>query len=164
MSALKEQISAFDDFQVVRFFEYFGQELLSSAEVSQEQIKAGIPDAIRAITGFAVLESITPDQAKHTLDLETSAPLVARTILLNLADDETLAPLLQEAVDTYSDEELPADIVLALGVAVALVLIAATTEFEAEVWGMKIKKSQANRELVEAIMKGMRALLPTNWV
>ena len=164
MSSLKDKINALDDFQVVRFFEYFGQELLSSAEVSPEQIKAGIPDSIRTITGFAELESITPRQAKHTLDLGTSAPLVARTILLSLADDEALAPVLQEAVDTYSDEELPADVVLAVGVAVALILIAATTEFEVEIWGMKIKKSQAKRELVEAIMKGVSVLLPSSWV
>jgi hypothetical protein len=102
--------------------------------------------------------------SKHTLDLATSAPLVARTILLSLADDATLAPLLQEAVDTYSDEELPADVVLAVGVAVALIVIAATTEFEAEMWGMKIKKRQAKPELVAAMMQGVSALLPSNWV
>jgi hypothetical protein len=149
---LKNRINEFDDFQVVRFFEYFSQELLSGAEVSQKEIKEGIPDYIRAVTGFSEIENISSEQAKQKLDLDTSAA-VTRTILLNLTDDETIAPLIAEALETYSDEELVADVVLAVGAAIALVLIAATTEFEGEAFGIKFKKGKADAEIIEAITK-----------
>jgi hypothetical protein len=150
VATIKDQIEKMDDFQVVRFFEFFGQQVFEGSTASLDQIKDGIPDSTHALPGFNRLENLTAEETEHLLDLSESAGL-ARGILLNLADDERFAPLIEAALASYTDDEMVAEVVLAVGFAVSLVLMAATTGFEGTVFGIKIVKGAATSEMIKAI-------------
>ena len=53
-----------------------------------------------------------------------------------------------------------ADVVLALGLAASMVLVAATTEFEGKVFGIKFKKRAANGETIKHLAALFGAVLP----
>lgn len=149
---LKKRLQAMDDFQIVRFFEAFGQELIAGTGVSLDELTARIPAPTRAVAGVSQLEQLTPEQAETVLDPATSAAM-ARRILLALADDETFAPLLEQALATYRDEELVADVVLAVGMVASVLLMTAATEVEGKIAGVKFKKRKVDPELVKAVVE-----------
>jgi hypothetical protein len=157
MSNIKGKINELDDFQVVRFFEHFGQQLFAGMDVSVEQIKDGIPESIRAIPGFSQIENLSQDQAERLINPAESSAL-ARKTLLKLADDETLGPLVETTLENYSDNEMVVDVILAAGFVASVLLIAATTEFEGKIFGVKFKKGKADADLVRAITE---FVLPT---
>src|SRR5216110_999078 len=111
MVIVKDRIEKIDDFQVVRFFEYFGQQVFEGTTASLDQIKDGVPEATRALPAFKHLENLTENETERLLDLSQSAP-IARTMLLALADDQRFAPLIKAALDSYSDTEMIAEVVL----------------------------------------------------
>lgn len=150
MATIKDRIEKMDDFQVVRFFEYFGQQVFEGSTASLDEIKDGVPEATRALPSFQQLESLTEEEAERLLDLSQSAG-VARGMLLVLADDERFALLIEAALDSYSDTEMVAEVVLAVGFAVSLVLMAATTELKGSFFGVKGVKGAATPEMIRAI-------------
>lgn len=150
MATIKGRIESMDDFQVVRFFEYFGEQVFEGSTASLEQIKAGVPESTRSLPAFQRLESLTEEETERLLDLSQSAP-VARGMLLALADDERFASLIEAALDSYSDTEMVAEVVLAVGFAVSLVLMAATSELKGKVFGITLKKGAATPEMIRAI-------------
>lgn len=150
MATIKDRIEKMDDFQVVRFFEYFGQQVFEGSTASLEQIKNGIPESTRALPAFQRLENLTEEETERLLDLSQSAP-VARGMLLALADDERFAPLIEAALDSYSDTEMVAEVVLAVGFAVSLVLMVATSAFKGTIFGCEVTKTGATPEMIRAI-------------
>jgi hypothetical protein len=152
MSDLQTRINALDDFQVVRFFEHFGEQLFDGMEVPLERVKEGIPEAVRDIPGFAQIENLPPDQAERLIAPAVAAALARNTLLL-LEDDATLAPLIERSLDSYRDDAMVADIILAVGFVASMILIAATTEVEGTIMGMKFKKGRASAALVKAIVE-----------
>lgn len=150
MPAVQERIQELDDFQVTRFFEHFSRQLVGGASVSLNQIKEGIPEDVRTVEGFEQVENLTPDLADRSLDSSVSAA-IARNTLLNLAGDPEFGPLIERALDTYRDDELVADVILAVGLVTSILLIAATTEFEGEVAGITFRKGKADLETVKVI-------------
>lgn len=150
MATIKDRIEKMDDFQVVRFFEYFGEQVFEGSTASLDQIKDGVPEATRALPAFQRLENLTEEETERLLDLSQSAG-VARGMLLVLADDERFAPVIQAALDSYSDTEMVAEVVLAVGFAVSLVLMAATSELKGNVFGITLKKGAATPEMIRAI-------------
>jgi hypothetical protein len=150
MPSVRERIQTLDDFQVVRFFDRFSRQLIAGANVSLDQIKSGIPDSARALEGFAQIENLAPELAERCLDPSASAAL-ARNILVALSGDAEFAPLIESALDRYRDDELVADVILAIGLVASMLLIIATTEFTAEGKNWKFAKKRASPELVKAI-------------
>jgi hypothetical protein len=160
MIALNDRLQALDDFQMVRFFAYFSQQLIAGASVSLEQIVSGIPNATRALEGFAHIENLAPDEAGRPLEPSVSVA-TARNIVMHLANDDEFAPLIEKALDIYRDDKLVADIILAVGLVASVLLIAATTEFEGEVAGIKFKKGKADAAMVKAITEPFAKVLST---
>jgi hypothetical protein len=158
MDSLEARINALSNPKVVGFFEHFAEEVLSLPGASLERVVGGIPEPIRAIDGLARIERLTPDEAEQLLNLKTSAAL-ARGILVELARDETFAPLIDTALASYRDDRMMADVVLALGLAASMVLIAATTELEGEVFGIKFKKGAASPEIVKNLAEIVKNLV-----
>ncbi|HSF30836.1 MAG TPA: hypothetical protein VLK82_10250 [Candidatus Tectomicrobia bacterium] len=147
-----------DDFQVVRFFEHFGEQLFDGIEVPLDRVKAGIPEAVRSIVTFAQIESLPPDQAERLIAPAEAAAL-ARNTLFYLAEDETLAALIEKSLDSHRDDEMVADVILAVGFVASMILIAATTEVEGTILGVKFKKSEASPTLVKAIVEPFAKVL-----
>jgi hypothetical protein len=50
--------------------------------------------------------------------------------------------------------------VLALGLAASMVLIAATTEFEGEIFGIKVKKGAASADIIKNLAALFGSVLP----
>jgi hypothetical protein len=158
MATIKDRIEKMDDFQVVRFFEYFGQEVIEGSTASLDQIKSGVPEATRTLPGFQRLETLSEEEAERLLDLSQSAT-VARGMLLVLADDECFAPVIEAALASYSDSEMVAEVVLAVGFAVSLVLMAATSELKGSVFGITLKKRAATPEMIKAITEPFTSMV-----
>jgi hypothetical protein len=112
------------------------------------------------MVGFAHLEHLSPDAAEHPLEPSVSVA-TARHMVMHLADDDAFGPLLEKTLDTYQDDKLVADIILAVGLVAAVLLIAATTEFEGEVAGIKFKKGKTDATMVKAITEPFAKVLST---
>jgi hypothetical protein len=150
MNQIEDRIEQMNDFEVVRFFTYFSAQILGGATVSVEQVRAGVPADVRAAPGYAQIEELTAEQAEITLSPEIAAE-TARNVLLNIARDESLRPVLAQGLENYSDDEMVAETALAIGFVATMILVAATTEFEGEVAGIKFTKGKADADLVKAI-------------
>jgi hypothetical protein len=152
MASVKERVRAMDDFQVVRFFEAFGQQLLAGSVTSFDAIKKGVGGSTRSLAGWQRVESLTPEQAVQVLE-PTQAAATARDVLMHLADDPTFGPLMDKFLASYRDDELVADVVLAVGLVATVILLAATTEFEGEIAGVKFKKGVADPKTIKAVVE-----------
>ena len=146
------RIEAFNNARVVRFFKYFSQKIFSGLDSSLEDVLAGVPDSIRNTDSFAQIEQLASEDIQDNLNLEQSA-LIARKVLLSLATDETFEQILDTALDRFDDSELGAGNIIAVGAAVSMILVTATTAVEGEVFGIRFKKKTADTELVKLVTK-----------
>ena len=151
MATVRERIQAMDDFQVVRFFEAFGEQLLSGSRTSLDDVKSGVPASARGVAGWQQLENLTPEQADQVLP-PAEAAATARHVLLQLSNDPTLGPLLEKFAGTYRDDELVADVILAVGLVASVILVAASTEFEGKLAGVTFKKGKVDPETLKALV------------
>lgn len=151
MASVKERVQAMDDFQVVRFFEAFSEQLLAGSNTPLEAIKSGIPASTRTVTGWRQIEDLTPAQAEQILS-PADAAATARHVLGHLADDATFGPILETFLASYRDDELVADVVLAIGLVASVLLVAASTEFEGKIAGVTFKKGKVDPETLKALV------------
>ena len=158
MARTRDRIQAMDDFQVVRFFEAFVQQLLAGSSTTFDAIKSGVPPSVRSGADWARLEGLTEDQANQLLE-PSEAAAASRRLLLQLADDPSLGPALDAFLASFRDDELVADVVLAVGLVASVLLIAATTEFEGQIAGVKFKKGKADPETIKALVSPFASLL-----
>jgi hypothetical protein len=152
MADLKERLRTMDDFQVVRFFEAFGQQLVADAHTSFDDIKTSVPGSTRSLPEWRRVEGLTPEQAAHILGPAQAAE-TARGILLHLADDPTFGPLMAGFLASYRDDELVADVILAVGLVATVLLIVAATEFEGKIGGVKFKKGKVDPKVIKALVE-----------
>jgi len=154
VSNLVDRLNRLDDLQVVRFFNHFSQHLFEGMDVTEEQVLSGIPPAIRELPGFSRIESLSPEERKAQPESSESVA-IARSILVNLAQDATFSPLVEKALDTYKDDKLFAGAILAIGAAASMILVAATTQVKGKVFGMEFVKEKANPDLVKAVLESL---------
>lgn len=140
-----------DNFQVVRFFEEFANQLAGGTNLSLEQIKEGVPPEIRGLEEFGAIERLTPEQAERPLD-PADAAKISRATLRALAADPAIGPVLNSFASSYRDEALVADLILSVGLVATVMLVAATTEFEGKIFGIKFTKGKADPKLIKAIL------------
>jgi len=148
-SNLVKRINALDNYQVLRFFNAFGQQLFDGLDTTTDQLKSGIPVSIKSTPVFKQVESL-PDDVLQTEMNSWNAVLFARTTLIYWAQDEALAGLVEKFLDNYKDDELGALENLSKGFALAMILFAATSEIKIKIGNMEIVKKSANPETVEA--------------
>jgi CHAT domain len=155
---VRAAIEALDNFEVVRFFSHFAK---------------GVFDGIRE-AGIAVLDEILAelkseasmnslmrlDQQKKQMVLEPEqAAYCSRTILLNLAEHPSFRQVLKESLDSYSDQEMVADLSLHLGFAASMVEVAATTTLDLSFEDGKLKvclgEKVASAKMIKAPVEAM---------
>ncbi len=146
-----DKINNLSDFQVIRFFKFFSDEMLSGVNSSLEEIQTGILEPIKQKDEFLKLESLLYSNAEENLNPEQSA-LIARKLLFIMAQDDTLEPLLTAALNEYHDDELGAGNIIAVGVAISMILVSATTALQGTAFGVEFRKETADAELVESIL------------
>ena len=149
---LIEQIKHMSDSEAVRFFRYFSDQLMDGAPDELDDIVKGIPPDIRHSEPVSILLSMPPEKEEALLGPDKSAA-VAKMVLTELAKDKSIAGAMQESMAGYSDDELVAVTILALGVAISMMIIAATTRFQAKIGNVEIVKEAATPDQLSSIGK-----------
>jgi hypothetical protein len=158
-SEVIEKLSKLDDYQIVRFFDHFSRQVFNGLDVDMNTILDGIPESVKELNGFSELTRLSPEQKNKKMDVSVSAP-VARSILLILAEDRQFGKLLQEALAGFKDDEMVADIILAVGAAVSMILVAATTQLKGKIFGMEIQKDKATPNMIKAVGELFKDMVP----
>ena len=152
MTHAKEKIQAMDDFQVVRFFEAFAQQLVEGTQTSLDAIKGSVPRSIKALDGWEGIEGLSPERAAQIME-PTTAVETTRTLLTHLAQDATFGPLMNDFLASYRDDELVADVILSVGLVATVLLMAAAIEFEGKIGGVKFKKGKVDHKVISAVVE-----------
>ena len=155
---LIEKINEFDDFRVVRFLNHVSREIVNGIEKSEEELICLIPDEIKDSKELSPIFKLTADEKKNTMDAENAATC-ARSILLAMAQQPGLEEILVEELKAYKDDELFAGVILAVGVATAMILFAATIRGGATYvdgkWKIQIIKELAPPKLVNQTLNSL---------
>lgn len=152
---LTEQLTMMSDVAIAKFFEHWGTELLDGAVTDVDTIIAGVPADVRDTNGF---NDVTDLSADRSLDLTTSA-LVARAVLLPLANDPEVGPTIAAALETFDDDRLLIDVILALGLVASVLLIVSTTEFNGKIGPFTFHKGKAEPETIKSVLGGVFGLV-----
>ncbi len=123
------RIAAMNDRQLVRYFEAFSQHLLAGMTTSFDEVRSGITSETRALPGWDQIDNLTAEQASETLSVGQAAES-ARSILLQMATNESFGPVLESHLAGYRDDELVVETILAVGLVATVLLIVSSTRFE----------------------------------
>ena len=127
-----------NDFQLLRFFDHFSNEIFRGLHNSLSEILATMPSDLQTTPELLAIRQLKPELAAEAMPRE-EAVAIARNLLQSWATDDTLAPLLEKAQAQYRDTEQSAMVILAIGAAVSMVLLSAgQSRFEVEAFGLKI--------------------------
>jgi hypothetical protein len=157
-SEIVDRLQAMDDFQIVRFFQFFSQSLVESAKVDSDTLLAAVPSEVRSAPGFAGVVNADEAQAERLLN-PAEAARAARAVLLPLARDPATAPIVRNGLAEFRDDKLAVDVVIAFGVVASVLLIAATVEFDGKIGNFTFKKGKVEAETLKAITEPLLGLL-----
>lgn len=155
---LVERIREMDDFRLLRFFDNFGRGVVTSLDLNRDQLLEYVEPIAQADPDVArVLALQVPaDKAQAPLD-KADAVIVARSTLEAMASNPGLAPGLETALAEFKDDEMPAMTILALGFAVSMIIMAATTKLNFSVkdgkWEINGGKEVAPPEMIKEIVR-----------
>ena len=153
MSAgLLERIDELDDRKLIRVLEFYSVRLFEGVETSPLEILGGIPAEFRERAPFERVLEMSGRERAHPLP-ETESVALAGELLRGFARDPTFAPSLAQALDEYRDDTLMAGVNLTTGIAVSMIIIAATTTFRGTVGSFEVAKEAADASLIEAVLK-----------
>ncbi len=125
---LLNRIENFDNRRAIRVLEFFATRVFEGMESSPEELLDGIPEEYRNKVPFERVLQMSSSERSQPLPEGESAAL-ARVLLRGFAEDASFAPSLSKALDEYQDNTLMAGEILATGVALSMIIIAATTTF-----------------------------------
>jgi hypothetical protein len=153
-----DRLQAMDDFQIVRFFQFFSQSLCESAQVDSDALLAAVPQDVRSAPGFTGVVKAGETQADRQLN-PAEAARAARAVLLPLARDPATAPIVSHGLSEFRDDKLAVDVVIAFGLVASVLLIAATVEFDGKIGSFTFKKGRVDPETLKAIAEPLVGLL-----
>lgn len=153
-----ERLQAMDDFQIVRFFQFFAQSLCEGARVDSDALLAFVPREISSAPDFAGVVQLDDEQAERLLNPAEAAG-AARAVLLPLARDPATAPIVSRGLAEFRDDKLAVDVVIAFGLVASVLLIAATVEFEGKIGGWTFRKGKVEADTLKAITEPLFGLL-----
>ena len=153
-----ERLQAMDDFQIVRFFQFFAQSLCEGASVDSDKLLVGVPEEIASAPGFAGVVQLNEQEAELLLN-PAEAARAARAVLLPLSRDAAMAPVVARALAEFRDEKLAVDVVIAFGLVASVLLIAATIEFEGKIGSWTFRKGRVEADTLKAITEPLVGLL-----
>jgi hypothetical protein len=125
----------------------FARSLTSGA--SLDRSVAGLPAVLRQDPAFQALWANFGAEYHTKLDPLTSVALCGG-MLRAAAADPALRPALADFARGYRDEEQAVLEILALGAAISMIIVVATTRFEATFGAVKVTKSEASAEQIKA--------------
>lgn len=154
--SLEARVEALPGHLAIRILEHASQRLFEGLETPHEEM---IQAALPKLQGSGLVEQVqgmSAEQRAQPLPEEASAE-IARGLLLCYARDPDLAPLVEASLQDYRDDKLMAGTILATGVAISMIIVAATTRLKARIGTLEIEKQTADAELVGEIVKNFSA-------
>ena len=145
------------DFQISRFFQHWVNSLCEGATTDFETIIEGVPGEIRNAE-FIEITDISADQAETPIHPGVAADL-AGAILEPLAQSPEMTPSLVMALDSFDDDKLAVDVILALGLVASVPLIVSTLEFEGKIGPFSIRKGKVGAETLKIITASVFGLV-----
>jgi hypothetical protein len=130
------------------------QAILARLTMNPETIRTAfqsLDPAVRDNATFLKLAAEASADPAIALDTGSSAA-IAKTFLLAAAADPDLSPIVASELAEFRDEKLFVLETLALGAAVSMIIIAATTRFKYSNGPIEIEKVVASPELVKQAM------------
>lgn len=129
MTSATTRIGAMNDPQVVRYFTAFSQHLFKGMTTSFDDVASGVPHQTRALENWHLVDDMTPEQAELSLPA-AEASAVARDLLLKMAANDQLGPVLEDHLAGYRDDQLVVETILAVGLVATVLLVVSSTKFE----------------------------------
>lgn len=157
-TSLEKRIEQLDDYTVVQIINEYANRVFEGLETTTEDLMRGVTPELKDTELFQKAQTLTPEERDRPLSEAQSAEL-ARELLTSFARDATLAPTLEATLNDYKDERLLVGAILATGVAVSMIIVAATITAKGTVKGIEFEKKAADATLVGAAGK---IFSPTN--
>ena len=149
---LLKRIDELNDLKAIRALEFYAERVFEGMKSSPEEMLDGIPEEFKNRAPFErALKMSNKERAQPLPEAESVA--LTRELLRVFALDPVFAPSLAEALDEYQDDTLFVGEILATGVAVSMIIVAATTTFKAKIGNFEIIKKEADASLIESILK-----------
>jgi len=117
-----QKFEKMNDFQLLRFFDYFSNGVFGGLNVSLEEIMASMPAEQQLMPEVLAAQRLDNTLAGEAIP-KAEAVQFARNMLSNWANTPSLSKLLEAALDQYRDTEQSADVILAIGAAISMVLL-----------------------------------------
>ena len=117
-----QRIESMNDFQILRFFEYFSTEIFNNTAVSVNELLSNLPAEVQLMPEILALIKLDDAVAGTAMKKQEAASLV-RLLLLEWASDENLSKILTKALAQYKDTAQSVEVILALGAALSMVLM-----------------------------------------
>lgn len=158
---LVQRIRDLDDFRVMRFYEYFGQKLFEDLDLDMDKLLPQVPDELKTSSELAPLLSLSGPGRRNALTFEDGA-LCARETLMAFARHPGFDTALGQALDAYRDDAMVATVILAVGLAAAMIIVAATTSLKCRFsdgkFECEIGKEVASPEMVSDVVGHLTGL------
>lgn len=116
------RLEKMSDFQLLRFFDFFSNEVFKGLDTSLKDILAAMPAEQQLLPEILAIRTMDQDFASSTIS-KVEAVHFARNLLNNWAKDPAYSVLLQTGLEQYKDTEQSADVILAIGAAVSMILL-----------------------------------------
>lgn len=149
---LLQRIDELDDRTAIRMLEFYSARVFEGMETTPEEMLDSIPEEFKDRVPFEFVLEMSNKERSRPLP-EDESVVLARELLRGFARDPAFAPSLVEAMDEYQDDTLLAGAILATGIAVSMIIIAATTTFKGKVGNFEVAKETADASIIEALLK-----------
>lgn len=148
------QINHLGDFEVLRFYEHWARLLFNDLDLDVAGMTAQLR-ATEAATALAPALEVSGSARQQALDFADSVEC-ARTTLEAFAVHLDFRDAMSQALDDYRDEAMVAEVILAVGMAASMIIVAATTHFEVRYsnghLSAAIAKDISSPKLVSAVL------------
>jgi hypothetical protein len=150
---LLKRIDELSNLEAIRAFEFYAERVLEGMESTPEKAIDGIPEEFKDNALFKRALEMSDEEGAHPLP-EAESVALTRELLRIFARDPVFAPSLAEALDEYEDNNLFVGEILATGVAVSMIIVAATTTFRGKIGkSIVVGKKAADANLIESLLK-----------
>ena len=155
---LLKRIDELSDREAIRVLEFYAERVFEGMESSLKETLGGVPEEFKNRAPFERALDMSDKEGAHPLP-EAESVALTWELLRIFARDPAFAPSLAEALDEYRDDTLFVGEILATGVAVSMIIVAATTTFRGKIGSFKVNKEKADASLIESLLKHFPKLI-----
>jgi hypothetical protein len=142
MNHVQQRLNAMNDFQVLRFFDFFSQQIFQGSQVELADLMGSLP-ASAQLSPLMMATTRLDDPTAGTVLTKQESAQVSRVVLQYWAENAPFDALLEAALSQYKETEQAADTILAVGAALSMVLFSLSQGgFQLSAFGMTVTLGQ----------------------